>query len=484
MLDDVVGDVQSAGLASIIQKGLPGNMKKKIPKETEQGKIDAMKLKIQQNYDMQKAYTDGFGNLFLERYSQVAGVDLTLPKTNRRMSRRISAGGLSEDNKAVMQEHWEPFAQSEQFTEWAAYKCNESTFATDKDFVEMRALGKGAFGAVFLVFNKYSGQGFATKMMKKKMIKEKGNFDSVKVEKEVLSKCESKFLVNLHYSYMTDTHVCLVLNLMAGGDCAFLLKQYCSKPGGAVDPPGGEEGVKFYTVSMALGLQDLHDSGFVYLDLKPANVLLNEKGYVRISDMGLTYDISGGPSKRRAGSPGYWPPEVINQKPYTTQPDWWSLGATVYAMMTDQRLFKNDEKTLDPDHIKNFEWANSCTWSPEIKDFIQQLCTIDMEKRITSVSKMLDHPWLRGFDVAGLNANMFKPPITPDVNNLNCPKPEEIGDFGKVAEDVPYDKEDDKMWSDWSYTNPALYANEMSMAMDSKKGGSGGGGGGGCCTIS
>ena len=52
---------------------------------------------------------------------------------------------------------------------------------------------------------------------------------------------------------------------------------------------------------------------------------------VRLSDMGLAADISRGPIKQCCGTRGYWAPEMILREPYTTEPDWWSLGVTLVS---------------------------------------------------------------------------------------------------------------------------------------------------------
>ena len=165
----------------------------------------------------------------------------------------------------------------------------------------------------------------------------------------------------------------------ADDDLTFQLKRRYPNP----DEKGSKKGefnpfpdgtVRFYAASMALGLQDLHDAGFVYRDLKPANVLLDDKGNVRISDMGLTADISGGPIKHKAGSPGYWAPEQVKGEPYTTAPDWWSLGVTIYALATDKKLFHSEEETCSK-MVKDHDWTKSpCITSDALKDCLQQLC--------------------------------------------------------------------------------------------------------------
>ena len=284
--------------------------------------------------------------------------------------------------------------------------------------------------------------------------------------------------------------MCLVLTLMPGGDLAFAISEYLRGGEGKGDVDwskfGNEEGLKFYAASMALGLQDLHDAGFVYRDLKPANVLLDDKGNVRISDMGLTADISGGPIKHKAGSPGYWAPEQVKGEPYTTAPDWWSLGVTIYALATDKKLFHSEEETCSK-MVKDHDWTKSpCITSDALKDCLQQLCLPSQTDRINSLDKLKAHAWFAGFSWNAVIDGTMPAPITPNVNKLNCPSEKDIGDFGKIGADTPWGDSDEKQdWvATWNFTNPELWNQEMGIAFAAKKkGGGGGGGGGGCCTI-
>eukprot|EP00966_Prymnesium_polylepis_P011897 273059-Prymnesium_polylepis.1 len=72
--------------------------------------------------------------------------------------------------------------------------------------------------------------------------------------------------------------------------------------------------IQFYAASIALGIEEVHKMGYVYRDLKPMNVLLDGEGQVRVSDMGLTADISKGPIKQCSGTRGYWSPETIQKQ--------------------------------------------------------------------------------------------------------------------------------------------------------------------------
>ena len=74
---------------------------------------------------------------------------------------------------------------------------------------------------------------------------------------------------------------------------------------------------KFYAAEVLLGLDHLHSNGIVYRDCKPENILLDDKGHVRISDLGLALEIPEGEVVRgRVGTVGYMAPEIMAKKPY------------------------------------------------------------------------------------------------------------------------------------------------------------------------
>lgn len=91
------------------------------------------------------------------------------------------------------------------------------------------------------------------------------------------------FIVCMTYAFHTADKLCFILDLMNGGDLHYHLNQH-----GVFNEPE----VKFYAAEMILGLEHMHRRYIVYRDLKPANILLDEHGHVRISDLGLACDFS------------------------------------------------------------------------------------------------------------------------------------------------------------------------------------------------
>jgi len=314
------------------------------------------------------------------------------------------------------------------------------------------------------------------------------------IEREVLEKVNSRFLVNLLYSWQDKEWVGLVLTLCPGGDLAFQIGQHYpmnKDPSGKNIPDKGKpfngfdpEVLKQYIASMASGLQGIHDAGYVYRDMKPQNMLLDIEGQLKMSDMGLVADISKGAIKHCAGTRGYWSPETINKEPYTTDPDWWSLGVTAFVLFSDRLPFHGAEPA-DMD-------AATCSGKIEYKanepaplqSLITSLCTVDTSARLKGLDNIKKHEYFSGFNWVGLEDGTFKPKLVPDPNEINAPSRDEVAGF-KAPDGVTWDPPDQEQFSKWDYCGELGWQSEAVFALEKNKelDGVAQGGGGGCCTI-
>ena len=95
---------------------------------------------------------------------------------------------------------------------------------------------------------------------------------------------------------------------------------------GTREVPFTEAEAAFYVASATLGLEALHAVGCVYRDLKPENLLLDRHGRLQLIDLGLALLIGtdGATATSKTGTRGYWPPEMIQRKPYRFEVCWWS----------------------------------------------------------------------------------------------------------------------------------------------------------------
>lgn len=134
---------------------------------------------------------------------------------------------------------------------------------------------------------KYTGHMYACKKLDKRRLKKKSGERLALQEKQILEKVNSPFIVNLAYAYESRTHLCLVMDLMSGGDLKFHIYEL------------GERGIRmervvYYTAQIISGILHLHSMDIVYRDMKPENVLLDGKGQCRVSDLGLAVELPNG----------------------------------------------------------------------------------------------------------------------------------------------------------------------------------------------
>ncbi len=156
----------------------------------------------------------------------------------------------------------------------------------------------------------------------------KRQVERTKIERRVLGYVDHPFLMKLQYAFQTGRKLYLVLDYCPGGELFFHLSRFKRFP---------ESVVRFYSAELVLALQHLHDSGIIYRDIKPENILLDRDGHLKLGDFGLAKDginqaTSGAQSV--CGTPEYMAPEVISKAGHGTAVDWWGLGMLMYEMLT------------------------------------------------------------------------------------------------------------------------------------------------------
>ena len=144
---------------------------------------------------------------------------------------------------------------------------------------QIRVIGKGSFGKVFLVRHVRAGTIFAMKVLKKENIVKRNQVEHTKTERSVLAYVRHPFVVGLHSAFQTAEKLFFVLDYCAGGE----LFCHLQKLGKFAEPRA-----RFYTAELVLALAHVHALGVVYRDLKPENVLLDARGHVRLTDFGLS----------------------------------------------------------------------------------------------------------------------------------------------------------------------------------------------------
>ncbi len=123
-------------------------------------------------------------------------------------------------------------------------------------------------------------------------------------------------------------------------------------------------------IDSALGLEHMHDAGYIHLDFKPENIMINRDGDVRLIDFDLAEEKPDKPRKmdKHSGTPAYMAPEQLQKLPLDHRADIFSFGITAYELLTNKKPFNGDtqdeviRRHLDP----NFHIASTRQHNPEI----------------------------------------------------------------------------------------------------------------------
>ena len=283
---------------------------------------------------------------------------------------------------------------------------------TIDDFELIKTLGRGAHGKVLLCERRNcSGERYALKIIKKQHIIDANQFEHTLAEKIILSSLNHPFLVSLKYAFQTDEKIYFVMEFMKGGELFQHLRRYKSF---------SEEQTKFVAACIVLALGHLHNHNFIYRDLKPENVLMDDRGFAKLTDFGLAkhLDVSD-VAFTFCGTPEYLAPEVILDKGCNRPADWWSLGILVYEMLYGLPPFysKDVQEMYKKTILEPLKFKPRPNISDEAKDFIAGLLVKAPSKRLGSAAdnlEVMNHAWFKDINWIKLMDRKLSPPFNPN----------------------------------------------------------------------
>jgi serine/threonine-protein kinase RIM15 len=178
-----------------------------------------------------------------------------------------------------------------------------------KDFEIIKPISKGAFGSVYLSKKKSTGDYFAIKVLKKADMVAKNQVTNVKAERAIMMwQGESDFVAKLYWTFSSKEYLYLVMEYLNGGDCASLIKVLGGLP---------EDWAKKYLGEVILGVEHLHNRGIVHRDLKPDNLLIDQKGHLKLTDFGLSrMGLIGRQKRVLNSSANESAPDLLKQGPF------------------------------------------------------------------------------------------------------------------------------------------------------------------------
>ncbi|XP_068166848.1 calcium/calmodulin-dependent protein kinase (CaM kinase) II beta 1 isoform X29 [Antennarius striatus] len=253
-------------------------------------------------------------------------------------------------------------------------------------------LGKGAFSVVRRCVKLCTGQEHAAKIINTKKLSAR---DHQKLEREarICRLLKHPNIVRLHDSISEEGFHYLLFDLVTGGELFedIVAREYYS-----------EADASHCIHQILESVHHIHQHDIVHRDLKPENLLLASKcknAAVKLADFGLAIEVQGDQQAwfGFAGTPGYLSPEVLRKEAYGKPVDIWACGVILYILLVGYPPFWDEDQHKLYQQIKagayDFPSPEWDTVTPEAKNLINQMLTINPAKRITA-QEALKHPWV------------------------------------------------------------------------------------------
>ncbi|KAJ7452387.1 ste11-like protein [Mycena galericulata] len=259
-------------------------------------------------------------------------------------------------------------------------------------------IGAGSFGKVYLGMDASTGLLMAVKQVElptgsaPNQERKKSMLSALEREIELLKDLQHENIVQYLYSSLDDEFLNIFLEYVPGGSVTALLRNY-----GAFEEPL----VKNFVRQILEGLNYLHERDIIHRDIKGANILVDNKGGIKISDFGISKKVednllTGNRMHRPSlqGSVFWMAPEVVKQSGHTRKADIWSVGCLVVEMLTGehpwatltqmQAIFKigSSAKPTIPSDI-----------SSDAQDFLLRTFELNQDAR-PSAAELLQHAWV------------------------------------------------------------------------------------------
>lgn len=283
------------------------------------------------------------------------------------------------------------------------------------DFDVRGTLGTGTFGKVLLVRLRTSSEQeetskyFALKILRKDAIVRLRQVEHVNAERYILTRVRHPFIVDLYATFQDNLNVYMLLSYVPGGELFTHLRR-----ARRFTP----DVTRFYLATIILALKYLHSFNIIYRDLKPENLLLDSRGYLRLTDFGFAKIVEDR-TWTLCGTPEYLAPEIIQSDGHGKAADWWACGILCYEMLVGYPPFFDES----PYGIYEKILKGKIYWPREMdplsRELIRAFLHPDRTKRLGNMiggpQDVLDHPWFRGVDWDSVERKEIRAPIIPHV---------------------------------------------------------------------
>jgi len=286
---------------------------------------------------------------------------------------------------------------------------------TKSNFKYLEIIGRGGFSQVWKVLYLKYNKIYAMKKMYKIEIIDKKCEKDILIELSLLSRIHHPFIVNIHFAFQDSDYLYLICDYFPNGDLRYQLihnKLY------------SERQVKFIIANILLSLEYIHINNIIHRDIKPENILIDEKGYLAITDFGIARFKKEENSNEKSGTPGYMAPEVLFAKNHGFSVDYFALGVIGYELIFGKRPYTNiQRKALQQEILSKETQIKECElpkgFSSNCMNFINRMIKRKDKERLgfENIKEIFNHKFLSDINFQKLYNKKIKSPLKLYINS-------------------------------------------------------------------
>ncbi|KAG6427055.1 hypothetical protein SASPL_111294 [Salvia splendens] len=202
-----------------------------------------------------------------------------------------------------------------------------------EDYEAIEQIGKGAFGAAFLVLHKTENQKYVLKKIRLSKQSEKVKNKAFQ-EMELIAKLSHPYIVECKDAWVEKGNICILTNYCESGNISDVMR----KARKAYFP---EEKICKWMTQLLLAIDYLHSNRVLHRNLKLSNIFVTKDNNICLGDFGLAKLLNvESIASSVAGTPNYMCPELLANSPYGYKSDIWSLGCCMFEIAAHQQAFK------------------------------------------------------------------------------------------------------------------------------------------------
>ncbi|XP_037335332.2 mitogen-activated protein kinase kinase kinase kinase 2 isoform X5 [Pungitius pungitius] len=301
------------------------------------------------------------------------------------------------------------------------------------DYELVYRIGCGTYGDVFKARNIGTSELAAIKIVK---LDPGDDITSIQQEITMMKECKHKNIVAYFGSYHRNTKLWICMEYCGGGSLQDIYH---------VTGPLKEKQIAYVCRETLQGLYHLHETGKMHRDIKGANILLTERGDVKLADFGVAAEISASVAKRKSfiGTPYWMAPEVaaVEKKGgYNHLCDIWAVGITAIELAELQppmfdlhpmrALMLMSKSSFQPPRLKD-----KTKWSASFQSFVK-MSLIKSPRKRPSAETLLQHPFVTQLLTRNLVIELLDMANNPELHNSHAHSMEDNElEVGEVAPD-------------------------------------------------